>query len=75
MHKAGTNRKLGIRPTVRGVAMHNGAHRDGGGEGRSHIGLKYQKTPYGKPAVGKTRKKHKYSDKAIVSGRKLGKHH
>lgn len=75
MHKAGTKRKMGIRPTVRGVAMHPHAHPHGGGEGRSHIGLKYQKTPYGKPAVGKTRRKHKYSDKSIVSGRKLGKHH
>jgi len=69
--KAGRNRNLGIRPTVRGVAMHPHAHPHGGGEGRSHIGLKYPKTPYGKPAVGNTRKKVKYSDKLIVKGRKM----
>jgi len=68
--KAGQRRNLGIRPTVRGVAMHPHAHPHGGGEGRSHIGLKYPKTPYGKPAVGNTRKKMKYSDKLIVKGRK-----
>jgi len=72
---AGRKRHMGVRPTVRGVAMHPKAHPHGGGEGRSHIGLKYQKTPYGKPAVGKTRNKRKYSNKMIVSGRRLGKHH
>jgi large subunit ribosomal protein L2 len=73
--KAGTKRRMGIRPTVRGVVMHPFAHPHGGGEGRSHVGLKYQKTVYGKKAVGKTRRKRKYSDKLIVSGRRLGRHH
>ncbi len=72
--KAGRKRKMGIRPTVRGVAMHPAAHPHGGGEGRSHIGMKYQKRPSGKPAVGKTRKKRKYSDKLIIQPRKRGKH-
>ncbi|MEK7112726.1 MAG: 50S ribosomal protein L2 [Patescibacteria group bacterium] len=72
--KAGRKRWLGIRPTVRGVAMHPKAHPHGGGEGRSSVGLKYPKTPWGKPAVGKTRKRRKYSDKLIVSGRSRGKH-
>ncbi|KKQ56328.1 MAG: 50S ribosomal protein L2 [Candidatus Woesebacteria bacterium GW2011_GWC1_38_13] len=72
--KAGTKRHLGIRPTVRGVAMHPNAHPHGGGEGRSGIGLKYPKTPWGKKAVGKTRKKRKYSNHMIVQGRKAGKH-
>ena len=72
--KAGRKRWMGIRPTVRGVAMHPGAHPHGGGEGRSSVGLKYPKTPWGKPAVGKTRSKRKYSDKLIVSGRRKGKH-
>src|SRR3990167_2247539 len=72
---AGRKRRMGIRPTVRGVAMHPGAHPHGGGEGRSHIGLKYQKTVYGKRAVGKTRRRKKYSDKLIVSGRSFGPHH
>lgn len=72
--KAGRKRWLGIRPTVRGVAMHPKAHPHGGGEGRSSVGLKYPKTPWGKPAVGKTRRRRKYSDKLIVQGRRPGKH-
>ncbi len=71
---AGHKRRLGIRPTVRGVAMHPGAHPHGGGEGRSGVGLKHPKTPYGRKAVGKTRAKRKYSDKLIVTRRKPGKH-
>lgn len=71
--KAGANRWRGKRPTVRGVAMHPGAHPHGGGEGRSGIGLKYPKTPWGKKAVGKTRSPRKYSDSVIVQGRKRGK--
>lgn len=72
---AGRKRRMGIRPTVRGVAMHPNAHPHGGGEGRSSVGLKYPKTPWGKKAVGKTRRKIKYSDNIIVQGRKLGPHH
>lgn len=72
--KAGRKRWMGIRPTVRGVAMHPNAHPHGGGEGRSSVGLKYPKTVYGKAAVGKTRRKRKYSDKLIIQGRRLGKH-
>ncbi len=70
--KAGASRHRGIRPTVRGVAMHPNAHPHGGGEGRSGVGLKYPKTPWGKKAVGKTRQPRKYSDELIVEGRKRG---
>ena len=73
--KAGINIRRGIRPTVRGVAQNPNSHPHGGGEGRSGVGLKYPKTPWGKPAVGNTRSKKKYSDKLIVSRRKLGSHH
>ncbi|KKQ51957.1 50S ribosomal protein L2 [Candidatus Woesebacteria bacterium RIFCSPHIGHO2_01_FULL_39_17] len=72
--KAGRKRRMGIRPSVRGVAMHPGAHPHGGGEGRSGVGLKYPKTPWGKPAVGKTRKRKKYSNSLIISPRKKGPH-
>src|SRR3990167_10249196 len=72
--KAGRKRNMGIRPSVRGVAMHPHAHPHGGGEGRSGVGMKYPKTVYGKPAVGKTRKHKKYSDKLIVKPRKKGPH-
>lgn len=69
--KAGKKRRRGIRPTVRGSAMNPVDHPHGGGEGRSPIGLKRPKTPWGKPALGaKTRKKRKYSNRFIVRRRK-----
>ncbi|MBI2590704.1 MAG: 50S ribosomal protein L2 [Candidatus Blackburnbacteria bacterium] len=69
LRKAGTRRHMGIRPTVRGVAMAPRAHPHGGGEGRSPEGMP-PKTPWGKPARGvKTRRPKKYSDRLIVSGR------
>lgn len=71
LKKAGDSRHRGIRPTVRGVAQHPGAHPHGGGEGRSSIGMPSPKTPWGKKTMGKrTRRKRKYSDKLIVSRRK-----
>lgn len=70
--KAGRRRFLGWRPAVRGVAMHPNAHPHGGGEGRSGIGLKYPKTPWGKPALGKkTRSRKKYSKFMIVKDRRM----
>jgi large subunit ribosomal protein L2 len=70
--KAGRKRHLGIRPTVRGVAMHPGAHPHGGGEGKSGIGLKSPKSPWGKPTLGKkTRRARKYSDKWIIKDRRV----
>jgi large subunit ribosomal protein L2 len=69
--KAGRKRHMGVRPSVRGKAMHPDAHPHGGGEGNNPIGLKYPKTPWGKHAFGvRTRKKNKYSDKLIVNRRK-----
>jgi len=67
--KAGRKRYLGKRPHVRGTAMNPCDHPHGGGEGRTGIGLKYPKTPWGRPAIGvKTRKKRK-SDKLIIRRR------
>ncbi len=69
--KAGRKRHMGIRPSVRGVAMHPGAHPHGGGEGRSPIGMPSPKSPWGKKTLGKkTRKPKKYSDKLIIKERK-----
>lgn len=67
---AGRKRHMGIRPTVRGVAQNPRSHPHGGGEARSGIGLKSPKTYAGRKAVGKTRKKKKYSDKYILKRRK-----
>ncbi|KKU09338.1 MAG: 50S ribosomal protein L2 [Candidatus Woesebacteria bacterium GW2011_GWB1_45_5] len=67
--KAGRSRNMGIRPSVRGTAMHPNAHPHGGGEGRSGVGMKHPKTVYGRSAVGKTRNKTKYSNRLIVQRR------
>jgi large subunit ribosomal protein L2 len=59
MAKAGRRRHLGWRPTVRGSAMSPRDHPHGGGEGRSGIGMKRPKTPWGKAALGpRTRRRH-----------------
>jgi large subunit ribosomal protein L2 len=72
--KAGAKRHKGIRPTVRGVAQNPRSHPHGGGEGRSGIGMSLPKTYAGKPAVGNTRNKKKFSNKFILQKRKKGKH-
>jgi large subunit ribosomal protein L2 len=68
--KAGRNRWLGIRPTVRGSVMNPVDHPHGGGEGKAPIGRSGPVTPWGKPTLGyKTRKKKKQSDQLIVRRR------
>jgi len=68
--KAGRNRWLGKRPTVRGAVMNPVDHPHGGGEGRCPIGKPQPRTPWGKPALGvKTRKKRKKSDLFIIRSR------
>jgi large subunit ribosomal protein L2 len=67
---AGRQRRLGIRPTVRGTAMNPNDHPHGGGEGKQPIGLKHPKTPWGKPALGVPTRKKQYSDNLIIHRRK-----
>ncbi|MDR1475226.1 MAG: 50S ribosomal protein L2 [Holosporales bacterium] len=68
--KAGRNRWLGVRPSVRGVAMNPVDHPHGGGEGKTKGG-RHPVTPWGIPTKGyKTRRKTKPSDRFILSGRK-----
>jgi large subunit ribosomal protein L2 len=67
--KAGRNRWLGKRPTVRGSVMNPVDHPHGGGEGRAPIGRKSPMTPWGKPALGAKTRKRKQSDKYIVRRR------
>ena len=70
MGKAGRKRWLGIRPTVRGVAMNPVDHPMGGGEGRTSGGG-HPMSPWGLLAKGKrTRDKHKATNKYIVERRK-----
>ncbi len=71
---AGRHRLMGVRPTVRGVAQDPRSHPHGGGEGRSGIGMKAPKTPWGKKALGKkTRKRKKYSNKYIIKSNKVSR--
>jgi large subunit ribosomal protein L2 len=67
--KAGRRRWMGWRPTVRGTAMDPSSHPHGGGEGRSPIGMKAPKTPWGKPALGKRTRINKRTDQYIVRRR------
>ena len=68
--KAGRKRWMGIRPTVRGVAMNPVDHPMGGGEGRTSGGG-HPVSPWGKLSKGgKTRNRRKTSSTFIVKGRK-----
>ncbi|MBL8839163.1 MAG: 50S ribosomal protein L2 [Alphaproteobacteria bacterium] len=66
--KAGRNRWLGVRPTVRGTAMNPIDHPHGGGEGRTKGG-RHPVTPWGKPTKGYKTRHNKATDKYIVRGR------
>jgi len=68
--KAGRKRWLGIRPTVRGVAMNPVDHPMGGGEGRTSGGG-HPRSPWGKLSKGgKTRQRRKPTSRFIVKRRK-----
>ena len=70
MGKAGRKRWLGVRPTVRGVAMNPVDHPMGGGEGRTSGGG-HPQSPWGLLSKGKrTRNKHKQSNEFIIERRK-----
>ena len=67
--KAGRNRWLGKRPSVRGVAMNPVDHPHGGGEGRSSGG-RHPVTPWGKPTKGKRTRSNKKTDRLIMRRRR-----
>jgi large subunit ribosomal protein L2 len=67
--KAGRNRWLGWRPSVRGVAMNPIDHPHGGGEGRTSGG-RHPVTPWGKGTKGTKTRKNKATDRYIVRRRK-----
>ncbi len=66
--KAGRNRWLGKRPSVRGVVMNPVDHPHGGGEGRTSGG-RHPVTPWGKPTKGKRTRTNKATDKYIIRSR------
>ena len=67
--KAGHSRWLGVRPTVRGVAMNPVDHPHGGGEGRTSGG-RHPVTPWAVPTKGHKTRKSKRTDKMIIRRRK-----
>ncbi|MAO90057.1 MAG: 50S ribosomal protein L2 [Rhodospirillales bacterium] len=70
--KAGRNRHLGKRPSVRGVVMNPVDHPHGGGEGRTSGG-RHPVTPWGKPTKGKRTRSNKSTDKFIIRRRNAKK--
>ena len=70
--KAGRNRWLGKRPSVRGVAMNPIDHPHGGGEGRSSGG-RHPVSPWGKPTKGKRTRSNKKTDRLIMRRRRSKK--
>lgn len=73
--KAGRARYMGLRPKTRGSARNAVDHPHGGGEGRSPRGHRRQRTKQGRPTGKrqKTRSPKKYSNKFIVTRRRVGK--
>jgi large subunit ribosomal protein L2 len=66
--KAGRKRWMGIRPTVRGVAMNPVDHPLGGGEGKTSGG-RHPVTPWGQPTRGYKTRNNKSTDRYIVKRR------
>jgi large subunit ribosomal protein L2 len=66
--KAGRKRWMGIRPTVRGVAMNPVDHPLGGGEGKTSGG-RNPVTPWGQPTRGYKTRNNKQTDRFIVKRR------
>jgi len=68
--KAGRNRWLGVRPSVRGTAMNPHDHPHGGGEGKNKTSGRDPVTPWGKPTLGyRTRDKKNPTGKFIIKRR------
>lgn len=70
--KAGRKRHMGVRPTVRGMAMNAADHPHGGGEGRGKGGGN-PRTPWGQPTLGYKTRSRKANNKLIVRSRHQGK--
>lgn len=69
--KAGRKRWMGIRPTVRGVAMNPIDHPHGGGEGKAKGGG-HPRSPWGWQTKGLKTRNNKRTNKFIIKRRKKG---
>lgn len=70
---AGRKRRMGIRPTVRGVVMNAADHPHGGGDGGRHRMARPPTTPWGQKTLGYKTRRRKVSNKFIVRTRHQGK--
>lgn len=66
---AGRNRRKGIRPSVRGIAMNAVDHPHGGGDGGAHGVGRTPKTPWGQLTLGYRTRRRKDVSKLIVKSR------
>jgi large subunit ribosomal protein L2 len=66
---AGRKRRMGIRPTVRGVVMNAADHPHGGGDGGRHGTGKAPRTPWGQLTLGYRTRRRKDTSNVIVKSR------
>lgn len=71
--KAGRKRRMGIRPTVRGVVMNAADHPHGGGDGGRHKMARPPVTPWGQKTLGYKTRHRRNTNKFIVRTRHQGK--
>lgn len=71
--KAGRKRKMGIRPSVRGVVMNAVDHPHGGGDGGRHRMARPPVTPWGQKTLGFKTRRRKSTTKYIVKSRHAAK--
>jgi large subunit ribosomal protein L2 len=71
--KAGRNRHLGRRPSVRGVVMNAVDHPHGGGDGGRHRMAKAPRTPWGQKTLGYKTRRSKSTSQFIVRSRHMAK--
>lgn len=71
--KAGRNRRLGKRPSVRGVVMNAVDHPHGGGDGGRHGMGKAPRTPWGQKTLGYKTRRRKDTSTFIVKSRHQAK--
>jgi large subunit ribosomal protein L2 len=70
---AGRKRRMGIRPTVRGVVMNAVDHPHGGGDGGRHGTGRAPMTPWGQLTLGYRTRRRKDTNKYIVKSRHTAK--
>lgn len=71
--KAGRSRRMGKRPSVRGVVMNAVDHPHGGGDGGRHRMARAPVTPWGQKTLGFKTRRRKSTNKFIVRSRHAAK--